>query len=253
MPGRAPSGPTGLTARVQSETITVKWSMPTDTGGSLITGYQVRYHMNGGGWGNWMTAESGERRCSGRSGDRAAWQRPELALHRRALPQRGHERLRRIGPLRPAGGVHVHRRGPGDRFHQPDLHHPPGGPGPVTIPIGSKPKRGNRTSGCPFFLEWRLSCRPGAAVFLPPVGVATFLSPRERSDPSQPPNPGVTNLATKTGRLEIASWGAAFVRQANWHKIGGESPLKRKDIPSTFLREPYVNAREGVGEASVLT
>ena len=43
----------------------------------------------------------------------------------------------------------------------------------------------------------------------------------------------------------------AVVRQANWHKIGGESPLKRKDEPSTFLREPCVGAREGVGEASV--
>ena len=41
------------------------------------------------------------------------------------------------------------------------------------------------------------------------------------------------------------------MRQANWHKIGGESPLKRKDEPSTFLREPCVGTREGVGEASV--
>ena len=41
------------------------------------------------------------------------------------------------------------------------------------------------------------------------------------------------------------------MRQANWHKIGGESPLKRKDQPSTFLREPCVGTREGVGEASV--
>ena len=55
-------------------------------------------------------------------------------------------------------------------FKQPDLHHPPGGPGPVTVLSGPKPKRGNRTSGCPFFLfgsgdfpaaeqERRLSCR----------------------------------------------------------------------------------------------
>ena len=58
-PGRAPSMPTGLTASVESETITVMWGMPTDTGGSSVTGYQVRYRMNGGGWSNWMTVAGG--------------------------------------------------------------------------------------------------------------------------------------------------------------------------------------------------
>ena len=53
-PGRAPSMPTGLSARVESETITVMWGMPADNGGSAITGYQVRYRMNGGQWSNWM-------------------------------------------------------------------------------------------------------------------------------------------------------------------------------------------------------
>ena len=58
-PGRAPSMPTGLTASVESETITVMWGMPADNGGSAISGYQVRYRMNGGGWSNWMAVAGG--------------------------------------------------------------------------------------------------------------------------------------------------------------------------------------------------
>ena len=58
-PGRAPSAPTGLAASVESETITVMWGMPTDNGGSAITGYQVRYRMNGGAWTNPMAVEGG--------------------------------------------------------------------------------------------------------------------------------------------------------------------------------------------------
>ena len=58
-PGRAPSAPTGITARVESETITVMWGMPVDTGGSELSGYQVRYRMNGGNWSNWMNVEGG--------------------------------------------------------------------------------------------------------------------------------------------------------------------------------------------------
>ena len=58
-PGRAPSAPTGITARVESETITVMWGMPADTGGSDLSGYQVRYRMNGGNWSNWMNVEGG--------------------------------------------------------------------------------------------------------------------------------------------------------------------------------------------------
>ena len=58
-PGRAPTMPTGLTAGVESETITVMWGMPADTGGSAITGYQVRYRMSGGAWRNWMAVEGG--------------------------------------------------------------------------------------------------------------------------------------------------------------------------------------------------
>ena len=63
-PGRAPSMPTGLTASVGSETITVMWGMPADNGGSAISGYQVRYRMNGGGWSNWMTVEGGANATS---------------------------------------------------------------------------------------------------------------------------------------------------------------------------------------------
>ena len=58
-PGRDPSAPTGLTARVESETITVMWGMPADNGGSAITGYQVRYRMNGGNWTSPMAVEGG--------------------------------------------------------------------------------------------------------------------------------------------------------------------------------------------------
>ena len=63
-PGRAPSAPTGLTVRSESETITVMWGMPSDSGGSAITGYQVRYRMNGGQWSNWMTVEGGANATS---------------------------------------------------------------------------------------------------------------------------------------------------------------------------------------------
>ena len=58
-PGRAPTAPTGVTARVESETITVMWGMPADTGGSEVTGYQVRYRMNGGNWTSPMAVEGG--------------------------------------------------------------------------------------------------------------------------------------------------------------------------------------------------
>ena len=63
-PGRAPSAPMGLTARVESETITVMWGMPADNGGSAITGYQARYRMNGGQWTNWMMVEGGANATS---------------------------------------------------------------------------------------------------------------------------------------------------------------------------------------------
>ena len=63
-PGRAPSAPTGLAARVESETITVMWGMPIDNGGSAITGYQARYRMVGGQWTNWMAVEGGANATS---------------------------------------------------------------------------------------------------------------------------------------------------------------------------------------------
>ena len=58
-PGRAPSAPTGLTARSESETITVMWGVPDDDGGSAITGYQIRYRMEDGQWHNWMAVDGG--------------------------------------------------------------------------------------------------------------------------------------------------------------------------------------------------
>ena len=42
-----------------------------------------------------------------------------------------------------------------------------------------------------------------------------------------------------------------LVRQANWQKVGGASPLERRSNRTTFLREPCVGSREGAGEASV--
>ena len=63
-PGRAPSMPTGLTARSESETITVMWGMPADNGGSAITGYRVRYRMSSGLWSNWMTVPGGDDAAS---------------------------------------------------------------------------------------------------------------------------------------------------------------------------------------------
>ena len=42
------------------------------------------------------------------------------------------------------------------------------------------------------------------------------------------------------------------VRQANWQKVGGVSPLERRSNRTTFLREPCVGSREGAGEASVV-
>ena len=49
-PGRAPTAPTGLTARSESETITVMWGVPADDAGSAITGCQIRYRMEDGQW-----------------------------------------------------------------------------------------------------------------------------------------------------------------------------------------------------------
>ena len=42
-----------------------------------------------------------------------------------------------------------------------------------------------------------------------------------------------------------------LVRQANWQKVGGESPPERRSNQTTFLREPCAGSREGAGEASV--
>ena len=56
--------PTGLTARSESETITVMWGMPADNGGSAITGYRVRYRMSSGLWSNWMTVPGGDDAAS---------------------------------------------------------------------------------------------------------------------------------------------------------------------------------------------
>ena len=42
-----------------------------------------------------------------------------------------------------------------------------------------------------------------------------------------------------------------LVRQANWQKVEGASPLERRSNRTTFLREPCVGSREGAGEASV--
>ncbi len=51
------------------------------------------------------------------------------------------------------------------------------------------------------------------------------------------------------GWHELGRWG--LVRQANWQKVGGASPLERRSNRTTFLREPCVGSREGAGEASV--
>ncbi len=63
-PGRVPSAPTGLTAKSESETITVMWGAPADNGGSAITSYQVRYRMNGSNWSNWATVAGGANATS---------------------------------------------------------------------------------------------------------------------------------------------------------------------------------------------
>ena len=42
-----------------------------------------------------------------------------------------------------------------------------------------------------------------------------------------------------------------LVRQANWQKVGGESPLERRTNQPRFSASPCVGHREGSGEASV--
>ena len=59
---------------------------------------------------------------------------------------------------------------------------------------------------------------------------------------------GHTNFL-ETGRRQSVA--ADLVRQANWQKVGGASPPKRRSNRTTFLREPCVGSREGAGEASV--
>ena len=56
---------------------------------------------------------------------------------------------------------------------------------------------------------------------------------------------GTTHLAYKPEHA------VDLVRQANWQKVGGASPLERRSNRTTFLREPCVGSREGAGEASV--
>ena len=58
-PGTPPSAPTGLTPRAEDEAIKVTWGMPADTGGSVVTRFEIRYRMSGGGWSNWLTVSGG--------------------------------------------------------------------------------------------------------------------------------------------------------------------------------------------------
>ncbi len=51
--------------------------------------------------------------------------------------------------------------------------------------------------------------------------------------------------------IEVEIERIGLVRQANWQKVGGASPLERRSNRTTFLREPCVGSREGAGEASV--
>ena len=51
--------------------------------------------------------------------------------------------------------------------------------------------------------------------------------------------------------LSLSRQCKVLVRQANWQKVGGASPLERRSNRTTFLREPCVGSREGAGEASV--
>ena len=59
---------------------------------------------------------------------------------------------------------------------------------------------------------------------------------------------GEESIAALCRREGIAE---GLVRQANWQKVGGASPLERRSNRTTFLREPCVGSREGAGEASV--
>ena len=77
----------------------------------------------------------GGRPEAGRGGDLAGRPRPELQVHQRDLHDRRHGGLRRLGPLCRARRFNVHRRGLGNGFQQPDLHHPAHGPGHVGAPL----------------------------------------------------------------------------------------------------------------------
>ncbi len=62
---------------------------------------------------------------------------------------------------------------------------------------------------------------------------------------------GSGSSGSSPSRCQDRQDGLDAVCQANWRKVGGESPLKRRSNQTTFLREPCVGSREGAGEASV--
>ena len=72
-PGTPPSAPTGLTPRAEDEAIKVTWDMPADTGGSVVTRFEIRYRMSDQEFANsesgWITVSGGARTTSYTFGD----------------------------------------------------------------------------------------------------------------------------------------------------------------------------------------
>ena len=60
---------------------------------------------------------------------------------------------------------------------------------------------------------------------------------------------GEESIAALCRREGIAE---GLVRQANWQKVGGASPLELRSNRTTFLREPYVGFRPGRGAHDAL-
>ena len=86
-----------------------------------------------------------------------------------------------------------------------------------------------------------------------PVRLADMAAVEALARNNVPPSPGerLGRVAAALGERAAGIDCVELVRQANWQKVGGASPPKRRSNQATFLREPCVGPREGAGEASV--
>ena len=141
-----------------------------------------------------------------------------------------------------AGGVAVRDQG---RPSRQDVYRPePMRRAMVPKPGGGNDRSASRRSGT----GW---CKAPSSCVIEPIFEADLepsaygYGPKRSAGDAGPGGPQAS-LSRYTDVVD-----ADLVRQANWQKVGGASPLERRSNRTTFLREPCVGSREGAGEASV--